>query len=94
MRFLTPVVWPLAQWARRDSNPRRRMPADLQSAGIEQKPPRKPGERKERATAGATLSGLAGLDDPDLSTVVDNWPALPEAVKIGILAMVRAASAR
>jgi hypothetical protein len=30
--------------------------------------------------------------DPDLSAVVDAWPTLPEALKDGILAMVRAAS--
>jgi len=28
--------------------------------------------------------------DPDLAAVVDAWPDLPEAVKTGILAMVKA----
>jgi hypothetical protein len=30
--------------------------------------------------------------DPDLAAVVTAWPALPAAIKAGILAMVRAAS--
>jgi hypothetical protein len=30
--------------------------------------------------------------DPDLAAVVDAWPNLPEAIKAGIVAMVKAAS--
>ena len=30
-------------------------------------------------------------DDPGLAAVVDAWPDLPEAIKAGILAMVKAA---
>ena len=30
------------------------------------------------------------LIDPDLSVVIDAWPKLPEAIKAGILAMIRA----
>jgi len=29
--------------------------------------------------------------DPDLAAVVEAWPKLPEAIKAGILAMIRAA---
>jgi len=29
--------------------------------------------------------------DSDLKAVVDAWPALPEAIRVGILAMIRAA---
>ena len=29
-------------------------------------------------------------DDPDLAAVVDAWPELPEAIKTGIVAMVKA----
>ena len=35
---------------------------------------------------------LNGSDDPDLAAVVAAWPELPEAIKAGILAMVKAAS--
>jgi len=38
------------------------------------------------ATPNATL-----LPDPDLAAMVDAWPDLPEAIKAGIVAMVRAA---
>ena len=31
---------------------------------------------------------------PDLAAVIDAWPALPEAIKKGILAMVRAGTGR
>lgn len=41
----------------------------------------------ESAAAGAEN----GPVDPDLQAVIDAWPALPAAVKAGILAMVRAA---
>lgn len=34
----------------------------------------------------------AAISDPDLLTVVEAWPALPDEVKAGILAMVTAAS--
>ena len=30
--------------------------------------------------------------DPDLAAVVDAWPELPEAIKAGIVAMVKAAA--
>jgi len=29
--------------------------------------------------------------DPDLQAVIDAWPVLPEAAKVGIMAMVAAA---
>jgi hypothetical protein len=32
--------------------------------------------------------------DPDLRVVVDDWDRLPEAIRAGIVAMVKAASAR
>jgi hypothetical protein len=32
--------------------------------------------------------------DPDLATVVDAWDRLPEAVRAGIVAMVKAAGGR
>jgi hypothetical protein len=32
--------------------------------------------------------------DRDLATIVDAWPALPEAIRAGILAMIKAASVK
>ena len=49
--------------------------------------------RPPRATRGATRSCQPHVAmDPDLAAVVDAWPDLPEAIKAGILAMVRTAS--
>ena len=36
-------------------------------------------------------SGALCLTDPDLALVIDAWAFLPDAMKAGILAMVRAA---
>ena len=47
-----------------------------------------------RATRGATrvcVVAPAPEDNPDLAAVVEAWPDLPEALKAGILAMVKAA---
>jgi len=44
------------------------------------------------ADAGAVETKLAQFS-PDLQSLIDAWPTLPEAIKAGILAMVRAASA-
>jgi len=41
------------------------------------------------AESGA-VSPISGPIDPDLQRVIDAWPNLPEAVKAGILAMVKA----
>jgi hypothetical protein len=42
---------------------------------------------------GATKSATGSLsDDPDLTAIIDAWPALPETVRAGILAMVNAAA--
>jgi len=46
--------------------------------------------RPPRATRGATRDCI--VDDPDLAAVVAAWPELPEAIRAGILAMVKAAS--
>ena len=34
------------------------------------------------------------MDDPDLATLITALPTLPEAIRSGILAMVRAVSGR
>jgi hypothetical protein len=36
----------------------------------------------------------AALNDADLATVIDAWDRLPEAVRAGIVAMVRAAAGK
>jgi len=41
------------------------------------------------AECGAVAARKAPLD-PDLAAVVDAWPALPAAIKAGILAMISA----
>jgi hypothetical protein len=42
---------------------------------------------------GGAESGALATIDPDLVFVLDAWPTLPEPIKAGILAMVRAAGA-
>lgn len=37
-------------------------------------------------------SGARSISDPDLVTIIDAWNHLPDALKAGILAMVRSAS--
>jgi hypothetical protein len=46
--------------------------------------------RPQTATQDATRV-IAG--DPDLAAVIDAWPALPEPIKAGIMAMVQSSSA-
>jgi hypothetical protein len=41
------------------------------------------------AESGA-LGAQNGLFDPRLASVIEAWPTLPEAIKAGIVAMVRA----
>ena len=54
-----------------------------------------------RATYGKRVEPLPSYlptdirqSDPDLLAVAEAWPELPEAIRAGILAMVRAASGR
>jgi hypothetical protein len=56
---------------------------------MRQHPPVPEPVRILRATRGAT--GESGEVDVDLTAVVDAWPELPEAIKAGIVAMIRAA---
>jgi len=41
-----------------------------------------------------TVCPTTAVIAPDLAAVVAAWPTLPEAIRAGILAMVRAASVR
>ncbi len=45
----------------------------------------------QSGAVGAREAVLAVPVDPNLAAVVDAWPTLPEAIKVGILAMIRAA---
>jgi hypothetical protein len=68
-------------------------PVKVEAAGIE--PGQKSsGNRGVGNQSGAECGALGARDaplDPDLAAVVDAWPALPAAIKAGILAMIRAA---
>jgi hypothetical protein len=39
---------------------------------------------------GDAKSGAVTIFDPDLEMIIDAWDILPEAIKAGILAMVKA----
>jgi hypothetical protein len=61
-------------------------------------PPRKTpipqGGGAESGARGApeAVAGGGAADDPDLRRVVEAWPALPPAVRAGVVAMVRASA--
>jgi hypothetical protein len=46
---------------------------------------------RKGAIALAAHGQRAASNDPDLAAVVKAWPTLPEAIRAGILAMVKAA---
>ena len=45
---------------------------------------------QRRSCAARNQARLNAPKDPDLAAVVDAWPDLPEALKAGIVAMVKA----
>jgi hypothetical protein len=66
-------------------------------ASSRQVPPRSVSNRPLRAITGATVEWQAAdtkpwAHDPHLTQVIDAWPDLPEAVRAGIMAMVKATS--
>lgn len=65
----------------------------MEAAGIEHGP-KSSGNQGVGNQSGAESGALGAREapiDPELAAVVDAWPALPAAIKAGILAMVRAA---
>jgi len=50
--------------------------------------------KKQGAAVGAAANAETAAIDPGLQTIIDAWPDLPEALRSGILAMVRAAGGR
>jgi hypothetical protein len=65
----------------------------MEAAGIEPGP-KSSGNQGVGNQGGAecgVLGAQIGLLDPELAALVDAWPALPEAIKTGILAMIRGA---
>ena len=54
--------------------------------------PGKPAHSDNCAAAGAAVETAAAALDPDLQSVIEQWPDLPPAVKAGIVAMVRASN--
>jgi hypothetical protein len=53
------------------------------------------GEILQKAEGGGAKSGaptpIKPTIDPDLAALIDAWPTLPEAIRAGIVALVRAA---
>ena len=67
----------------------------MQLAGVEPSANlRIPADNQQNRKPGAAKASVARFQpvtaDAELLTVVKNWPALPAALKAGILAMVRA----
>jgi hypothetical protein len=46
----------------------------------------------EQGAAKCAACGDTPLTDADLRSVIDAWPDLPEAIRVGILSMVRSAA--
>jgi len=47
--------------------------------------------RDQSSAESGAVGAQTAFADPDLAAVVEAWPSLPEAIKAGILAMIRAA---
>ncbi len=54
--------------------------------------PNYPRNLREKRESAGDVAQKAAQFPADLAVVIDAWPTLPEAIRTGILAMVRAAS--
>jgi hypothetical protein len=57
-------------------------------------PPENAAVTGDSAPSGAESGAIEAREailDPELTAVIDAWPVLPEAIRAGILAMIRAA---
>jgi hypothetical protein len=54
--------------------------------------PEENGFSEKGAAAGAAVGARNDGFDADLQSIIERWPALSDAVKVGILAMVKSAS--
>jgi hypothetical protein len=50
------------------------------------------GNGQERPPVTTQITTRMPPDDPDLAAVIDSWDRLPEAIRAGIVAMVKAAT--
>jgi hypothetical protein len=53
--------------------------------------PKKTALSEQRGTESGTVATDPTPIDPDLAKIIDAWPTLPEPIRAGILAMIRAA---
>lgn len=53
--------------------------------------PQKTGNSSRGGAESGAVDARSGAFDPELQTIVDAWPSLPDTVKAGILAMVKSA---
>ena len=72
-----------------DSNPRM---AVLQTGDLPRKTRGKTGIPGDAGANAGAVETKRGQSDPDLQGIIDAWADLPEAIRAGIVAMVRAAS--
>ncbi|MBN2580954.1 MAG: hypothetical protein JXB10_18365 [Pirellulales bacterium] len=68
----------------------------VEAAGIEPtlKTTEKQGDRSVRGAESGAQNAENRPIDPDLGAIIDAWPKLPDPIKAGILAMVRAAGGK
>ena len=70
----------------------------LPMGGTGREPPVKLSEKTPIASTGGAESGALQDEteavDPDLAAIAEAWPMLPEAIRAGIMAMVRTAAGK